>query len=169
MPAFLRMIQEKYWYSSVDWLGPGELPADVFSDLRTEDGNLSVFEVSDGMDADRIVVAVAVGRDPTEDKDYVLLDGTLLDSLGLEVEQTPGETPDQGVNQAHRHISRLTTYKLAALADTISGIEPDSLLKADVDDGILEGVRRHDLDPWHVNFHRRIRGRLDLPQALESG
>lgn len=81
MPLFLRTVRENRWYKSeaAPWLERGDIPADPLGDLPTSQNQLSVWEVAvDRSNVERIVRAVAVGRNNLADMGYVLFNSELL-------------------------------------------------------------------------------------------
>ena len=57
------------------------MKADVFADLRTQDGNLSIYEVSESVSPERIATAMAATRGSIQHIDYVLIDSLELGKL----------------------------------------------------------------------------------------
>ena len=59
MPSFFRAIVKKRWDTNPDvpWLEPNELKADVLKDLPTSDGVLSIWEIDEGINPERISIA----------------------------------------------------------------------------------------------------------------
>lgn len=64
MRLFLRTVRQRRWamQPDVDWLEDGELMGDALSDIQTKSGSLSVYEVANEADRQRIAVALAATR-----------------------------------------------------------------------------------------------------------
>ena len=118
----MRAIVKKRWDANPDvpWLEPDELKADAFRDLPTSDGLLSIWEIPEASDAERVAIALAATRDSPGDFDYVMFEGSLLQPPAFALKQNSGETPDEGINDWHHDVELLTTRKLADLAQIIS-------------------------------------------------
>src|SRR5215470_2574117 len=99
MPLFLRTVRENRWHKSeaAPWLDRGDIPADPLADLATKENRLSVWELSgDRSNLERIVRAVAIGRDRIADTGYVLFDADVLKRAGIDTHMEDGKTPDGG-------------------------------------------------------------------------
>src|SRR5882672_947819 len=105
MPLLLRTVRENRWYKSeaAPWLETGDVPADPLGDLATSQNRLSVWEVADDRsNVERIVRAVAIGRDKIAAMGYVLFDSELLPAVGIRTEVEGGGTADEAANAWHR-------------------------------------------------------------------
>ena len=149
MARFLRLIDEKHWYAypDVHWLNPGELSADVLKDLSTTHGDLSLYDISQGVTAERVAIAMAATRPSVRYLDYVLFDDSVLTTIGLPFKQTPGGTPDSQVNDVHYDAQRITTVKLSDLAHKLSETQPYHIDKGSVRQELLNGLKAGDLNP----------------------
>ena len=136
------MTEQRRWdvFPDVQRLQAGKLKADVFSDLRTSGGTLSVFDVTQQVEVDRITVAMAAKRTSVQHVDYVIFEDSVLEHLGLLARSAPGETPDQAVNGVHYNIVDLTADGLLALAHSISVVEQARLDKKSVKRKLIKGV-----------------------------
>lgn len=63
MAQFLRVLNNRiHWLTDVPWLEDGELQADVFKDIPTTNGELSIYKVSSDAEVERVLIAIAAGR-----------------------------------------------------------------------------------------------------------
>lgn len=153
MPFVFRNIGNKFWYSADQrdfkkWLSDGELVADVFKELRTTRGSLSVFRVEDdASNLDRVVSAYACTRNSLSDLDFVLVP---LDAINAEFEatETPGQTADDEVNAWHLDIEHLSAGKLLLLAQIFRDHRSsmDRYRKRHVTTKIRESLEKRQLD-----------------------
>jgi hypothetical protein len=120
MPLFLRVISSlNSWDTEKDppQLSIDDVSADMVTDLRTTNNNLSVFQIeNEGTNVDRIITALAATRQHLQPSFFLVFDSTLLDRLKIEVEKTRGGTPDDFVNDFHRNLKVLSGMKLIELA-----------------------------------------------------
>src|SRR6266566_1633701 len=101
MPLLLRTVRENRWYRSeaAPWLERGDVPADPLGDLATSQNRLSVWEVvADRSNVERVVRAVAIGRNSLADMGYVLFDSELLAAAEIGAVAEAGRTADEGAN-----------------------------------------------------------------------
>lgn len=134
MTLVLRVIRLSRWDLSerLDWLAEGDIPADPLADFaNTCDNCLSVWLVDDERHqlAD-ILAALAASREKADKLDYVLFPEDHLHIAGIEVRETSGGTPDEGVNQHHRDLTRLSAAKVFALTTRVWGANVE-LVRAD--------------------------------------
>jgi hypothetical protein len=120
MPLFLRVISSlNSWDTEKDplQLSIDDVSADMVTDLRTTDNNLSVFQIeNDGSNVNRIITALAATRTHLQPSFFLVFDSNLLDRLKIELEKTRGGTPDDFVNDFHRNLKVLSGMKLIELA-----------------------------------------------------
>ena len=95
------------------------MPADPLGDLRTSHNKLSVFEVEDRSNVDRILAALAAGGMKLSSKGFVLFDSELLAEIGIEIEASLGQTDDEKINSWHKDLINLSGHKLVKLARAI--------------------------------------------------
>jgi hypothetical protein len=120
MPAFLRKIHRPRWYreESAALLAAGDVPADVFVDLRTQKNSLSVWEIQDDRsNFESVVAAYASTQNSFANFDYALFDCARLQSIGVAAMLAPGETKDEDANREwHYDLVDLSGHKLLQLA-----------------------------------------------------
>jgi len=146
MPLLLRTVREHRWYKSeaARWLAEGDIPADPLGDCTTSQNRLSVYEVAeDQSNLERIIRAVAVGKDKIADTGYVIFSSDLVEVAGIATSVAVGTTPDKGVNDWHRDLTELSGNKLlrlvrAILEDGQSGTILKKRLRELVEQGIRE-------------------------------
>ena len=106
------------------WLPEGDLGADALLDLQTKGNKLSVWRVDDDeSNRDQVITAIAANHDSSSNVDYVLLDERLFSQLGIRIEGSPGETPDEEANCQSCELVELSVYKLLYLVEAIRKAE----------------------------------------------
>ena len=117
---------------------------------------LSVWVVTnDRSNIERIVRAVAVGRDRIDSMGYALFDSALLAEIGTTAEMVPGKTPDEDANVWHRDLVDLSGNKLIALTRMIlTQGEIGAVLKKRLMELVLDGIQQMELP-------ERLRSKLD--------
>ena len=145
MAQFLRVIRQARWLSQ-DWLPSGELPGDTLLDVQTRDNALSVYQVDDAVDKDRVALALAANRDHVNVIDYLIFDDAGFPSMRITSERRPGDTPDEQVNELHYELENLTVSKLAQLTRILSDYEPVRIPLPRVRSRLREAVTVGSLD-----------------------
>lgn len=148
MALLLRTVRHNRWLknSAELYLAEDDLPADPFADVSTRDNVLSVWEVhEDRSNLDRIVRAVAVGKERIDHVAYVLFDSDLVEASKIEIHKTRGGTQDDGANEWHRDLA-LTGRKLYALVDgMVRTGELGKVLKKKLEQLIKDGIKSGEL------------------------
>ena len=152
MPYLLHQIQHKSNWdrdpAAPRYLPEGEAPADVVEDLRTEENNLSVWHIEDNRsNLDRVIAALAAGRDFLQKFDFLLIDSQFLGEHGFKLHQIDGNSRDRHAAQNwHLHIVQISALGLGKLAELLfqSGEvvrkyekQLEQLLRSAVDQGSL--------------------------------
>jgi len=154
MALLLRTVRENRWYKAeaAPWLERGDVPADPLADLPTKENRLSVFEVAaDRSNVERIVRAVAVGKDKIADSGYVLFTSEMLEAAGIALEAIAGTTADAQANDWHRDLVELSGNKLVRLTKSIlENGESGTVLKKRLRELVEEGIRDKQLLPERV-------------------
>lgn len=126
MPLILRKIKKAKWYRNIDvpWLKPGELQADALADLKTTGNRLSVWLIQDDKsNLERVIAALASTCDVPTNIDFVLMDQSELQRLGIKWENTKGDSHDEQINHTHHlDLLELTATKLYDFANQIQVI-----------------------------------------------
>ena len=121
MPKLLRTVRQNRWLKdeAAPFLANDDVPADPFCDLRTHENLLSVWAVAqDHSNIERIVRAVAIGRQQIADMGYVVFDSELLPAAGIEIRESDGASFDKEANAWHRDLV-VSGNKLVALTKAI--------------------------------------------------
>jgi hypothetical protein len=161
MPLLLRNVRENRWLKSVavPWLAIGDVPADPLGDLATKENRLSVWEVIDRSNVERIVRALAVNRDKIADMGYVLFDSSLLTAAGINTLTENGMTPDEEANNWHRDLIDLSGNKLVILTKLIlEHGESGTVLKKRLEQLVADGIEQKQLP-------EKCRSKISKPAA----
>ena len=160
MRLFLRAINQARWYKKpdVDWLEDGELKGDVLTDIEAKNGKLSVYKVTNEADAERISVALAATRERPDKVDYAVFEDSNLKSLGITINQTKGETPDDKVNTVHYELGDLTVKRIAKLAEIISAGKHSRIQQKKIRILLHESAHTERLDK--VQFSPKLKEKL---------
>jgi len=78
VPLFVRAGLRYDRWLETEGREPLDFPADVLTDLKTTGDQLSVFEVTGTIDAERIAIAVAAGKREPDDTSYAVFDESRL-------------------------------------------------------------------------------------------
>jgi len=126
-----------------EWLEAGEIPADPVADFRTIENRFSVYMLLDeGPSLDRVVAAIASGREKVENFDYIVFEEDLLAEIGIRTEISAGATRDQEVNACHLDLVELTGKKVLCLAQAVyESREPDRKHHFEVTAALVESVQ----------------------------
>lgn len=135
-------------------------------------GALSFFQVS-GEDSssmpalERVAMAVTVGRQKLDDVAYCLVDGDLLNSLGVEVVYDgTGATKFEDVDQHHVSVMRVTMSRLSALTlecarrvgEKLLTVVPRGRVAFEIDQAVNRGELQFDkFDTSFVNALKETR------------
>lgn len=123
MTLVLRLVRQPRWDSpgTFDWLANGDIPADPLADFaNTSENSLSVWLIDDSkQDLDDVLAALAASREKADKLDYVLFTQDHLQSVGIEVRENSGNTPDEHVNRLHRNLIHLSAAKVLALTTKV--------------------------------------------------
>jgi hypothetical protein len=145
MPLLLRTVKQNRWHkdAAAPFLANDDVPADPLGDLNTSDNLLSVWVLSeDNANLERVVRAVAIGKQNIDHAGYVTFDSKVLEDAGIQVVEEPGTTKDTEANAWHRNLV-LSGNKVVALA---KGILRDGasgqILRQRLKDLISEGVQQ---------------------------
>ena len=166
MKYIYRGIKNKNYFlkgtCDFEWLSEGDLIADVFLDLCTHNGKLSVFQIDENQShLCRVIAAFSASRENVTDIDYILVPGKDLRDR-FDVMNTLGQTPDDTVNDFHLDIVGLTPAKLLELVglfrfhkDTMKRYKKPRITKL-IQKGLHE--RQIDFKSMHANQRSRFAG-----------
>lgn len=151
-PLFVRKVaQEKWLHPDHPWWPLHEAPADVLADLKTDSGDLSVYEIESPQDSRvfDIALALSMKTDRPGNVDFVTVRRETIVNLGLNAEKTTGDTPSPVVNEWHWHIKGLTAILLARLATELhQAVSATTLLrvkKKDIERSLLAGIKAQEI------------------------
>ena len=162
---YRRIKNKNYYYKDncdFEWLKRGDLIADVFLELNTCGGKLSVFQIDeDQSNLCRVIAAFSASRENVTDIDYVLVPGKDLRDQ-FNVVKSPGHTPDDIVNELHIDIVGLTPTKLLELVGLFWS-NKDKMKrqkKRRITKLIWKGIEERQIDfkCMHVNQQSRFAG-----------
>lgn len=88
----------------------------MLNSFKTSRNRISIYLIDGDEELERTLAAFAAARKNVLTLDYMLLDLSVLNDLGLELDGTAGELPDNEVNRRHRDIISLTVDKVSSLA-----------------------------------------------------
>jgi hypothetical protein len=123
VPQFVRAaLRTNRWLETED-RAPHDFPADVVTDLGTKGDQLSVYEVTGSVSAERIAIAVAAGKNNPDHTGYAVFDRAPIESLGITINKTPGGTHDATVNAANGTSNNSSLRVTAAIVNdgTVGG------------------------------------------------
>ena len=142
MPKFLRVVRQTRWQKP-QWTDEdsNSKQADAADDLKTWGNRLSVYAVEGDQELNETIAALAANRETLSNFDYAWIDTEKLQDSQLEYEQTQGGTPDEGVNQRHYDLVRLTLDELSTIAHSIPDEEVYRVSRREAGNLIEEAVR----------------------------
>jgi len=146
---FIKFTRKRAWdILTQDWLKEGDVQCDPITDLRSNDGKLSIWEImDDSSNLDFVILALACSRNKFEEVDYGLFDPSIVEGLGIPIEKSLGKTPVSKANIYHRDLVKLTVTMLARLVNQMFfNIDKDRRLDVEVKKLVLEAWER-DVDP----------------------
>ena len=108
MRAVLRKLEQKRHWDSQSWLSQGDVQADVAKCLSTDGNTLSVYVLDKPKEQlDRVVAALAAGRDYLVRFDLAIAPENILDKCGIVRASSSGDTLDRQVNEWHQRSDRV--------------------------------------------------------------
>ena len=118
--------------------------------MQTSRCRLSIYAVTDVIDGQRVATAMAATREGISNIDYAVFEDSELESLGISVQHTLGDTPDDGVNGLHYDLGNLTARRLAQLAEIVSVGEIRRMAWSDVRTLLIDEIRAGLVDTARV-------------------
>lgn len=124
MPLALRKTRvNDIWDNTagdISWLAVDDVAADPLTDLTTSNNSLSIYVINDDKsDLNRCLSALAAQRNHLQKLDYILFDFSIIQQLGLHLDDKKGTLPDQEINKLHHNIVELSAYRLIKLTKAI--------------------------------------------------
>jgi hypothetical protein len=129
---------------------------------------VSVWLVDDDkQDLSRVLAAIAATWQKSDNLDYVLFSEEHLSGAQVVVRETPGDTPDQGINPRHRDLIDMWASRVFRLTDLAWGqnVEIKRLPRSKVLDLLAESVHRGRilLEGIQPRLRNEVQRRLDSP------
>ena len=151
---FLRKVRRGKWVKNpvADWPEDSGLHCDALDDMQTRECSLSVYAIMDAADSQRVAVALAATREEISLMDYAVFEGSSLESLGITIRQTKGDTPDIDVNELHYNLGNLTVKRLAQLTEIVSAVDPVRIPRGDIKTLLCEAARDGRLNMAWIKF-----------------
>jgi hypothetical protein len=159
VPQFVRAGLRTNRWLETESLTPQEFPADVITDLRTQGNKLSVYEVDASINAERIAIAIAAGKQKPDETGYAVFGREAVEALGIEIEKTKGGTADAAVNARHYDLHVGTASKLLELAGIIAHGDIVPILGKRVEELLRVGLSSGQLDRARIN--KKLRQMLE--------
>lgn len=165
-PLVVRKVTKNKWERERRpvWLAEGEVSADVFPDIRTQNGgSLSIWIADKQEQIHEICLAIACTSTSLAELDYVAVEYKWLSDAEFNFENQDGKTPYHSINHLHRNLVRLSVYKLAELATIFSvhGVF-DRIPEKTVQNLILERVKNNLIERSEIAIEtQRFRMKLD--------
>ena len=118
MAFIFRKLDRKAAFYRVNWIRDGDVQGDALYDLRTSSNTLSVWMVDeDQANLNRIIAALAAGRQTLDKLDYALIERQRLDRLGIDIAKVNGVSGDEKANTLwHQDLRGLSGARLVDLA-----------------------------------------------------
>ena len=118
MAFILRKLDRKAAFYRIEGIEDGDVQADALFDLRTFSNALSVWMIEENRgNLNRIIAALAAGRETVDKLDYALIERQRLDELGIRLVQVNGVSCDDQENlRWHQDLQGLSGVKLVGLA-----------------------------------------------------
>jgi hypothetical protein len=158
----LRLVRQSRWDwpANPPWLETGHIPADPLADFAgTVDNRLSVWRIEDDQsNLRRVIVAMAANRDKLDKLDYVLFPLDHLARVGVKLEETQGDTPDEEANAFHSDLVELSAQDVVRLTSLVfrDHVELGRVDKSDLADWIVEAVRMGWISVQRLNRKLRM-------------
>ena len=147
MALLLRVINKAKWDQQYNWLASSDLPADIITDLRTNNNELSVWSVDfDRCNLDVVLAAAAAGREHLDKLDYTLLDEAIPTKISIKCRQSPANTPNQAANSLHRDLAELTVRKVVDLAHHMMPLRRERITARQVKELLMDALQKETLD-----------------------
>ena len=125
---------------------PEDFPADVVTDLRTTGDEVSVFEITDTVSAERIAIALAAGKREPDHTAYALFERAAIEELRIGIRGRRGGTYDDEVNNTHYDLHVGTVRRLVQLAGVIAKGQIGPMLKGRVTELLRSGFESGQID-----------------------
>lgn len=118
MTLLIRKVNFNNW-EPMEWLDEESAPGDCTGDLIPKGCILSFWRSNSEEDTRKIMVALATNKPDFDKVEIALIEEHHIIDLGIEIENTPGETPYIAANDLHVSLKMLTSQKIHLLGLTI--------------------------------------------------
>ena len=164
LAMLVRKISQAKWQTFAHEDGKPVTADAVTGNLRTQNNNLSLWQISDLSELHEAVLAIVSGQERLDAIDLAALDENELVEKGFSFRKTLGSTPVKELQEIHRDVVSLTCNDLHPLAqvvissfrqkrvrriskkrilDIVTGaIKNERLELSDLKKEVLEGVRK---------------------------
>jgi hypothetical protein len=146
VPQFVRAGLRTNRWLETDGRTPQDFPADVITDLKTTGDEISMFEVTESISAERIAIAIAAGKRRPDHTGYAVFERADAERVGITLKKSAGETYDAGVNDVHYDFHVGTAARLLELAGVIAAGEIIPILRKQVEQLLRSGFENGHLD-----------------------
>ncbi len=174
MPTYVRVIlvpahlnlYERGTLREVYGLDDSEYHPDILDDYRTNDGELSLFEIDlQQQSVELIVCAVAAYSTGNQSRGYILVDDELFSALGLPAPQKKmGRTASPTINKAHYNIQLGITQRRLELAHAIvDKCVPETITTDEMKKYLVDYYHEGELPYMHKSLKKKLR--LDLDEG----
>lgn len=124
MSRYLRMIAsiERWDGTKVVNRDKAFLTGDIIADLRTIDNKLSVWRADTQEDINDAVVALALGKDKLCKINYIFIEKSDLDKIGIDIAECLGDVKgvDETILSKHSDLIELDYWMLGFLAENMA-------------------------------------------------
>lgn len=118
----------------------------MITDLKTKGDQLSVFEVTEEVNAERIAIAISAGKQNPDHIAYAVFERVAVEGLGIPINKKDGGTNDGTVNTLHYDLNVGTAGKLVELAGVVASGQVVPILKKQVIERLRHGFESGQLD-----------------------
>jgi hypothetical protein len=115
----VRKISQAKWQTFAHEDGKPVTADAVTGDLRTQNNNLSLWQISDLSELHEAALAIVSGQERLDAIDLAALDENELIEKGFSVQETLGSTPVKELQEIHRKVVSLTCNDLHPLAQVV--------------------------------------------------
>lgn len=119
LAMLVRKISQAKWQTFAHEDGKPVTADAVTGDLRTQNNNLSLWQISDLSELHEAALAIVSGQERLETIDLAVLDENELIEKGFSVQETLGSTPVKDLQRIHRAVVSLTCNDLHPLAQVV--------------------------------------------------
>lgn len=173
MPTLLRVLPNRKlgwgWEDALPWLEHDDIPADPLGQITTYKNTLSVFEVNDDPSRiERVAVALAAGKQKLDDVEYIVFDQSILDEVGIVLDNKLGKTCDPEVNDWHRDMKEVSANKLVSFAKkAVPALKPNWVLAKKIRQLLVAACRERKIELAKLGLSSEEKAKLKV--EIEQG